>query len=150
MEILRTRSAGGIVLGDHGTIALVMSTNSKSWLFPKGHIDPGETDEEAARREIREEAGLDDLEFLDDLGEFTRPRFALDGGAPEEKTIKMFLFAAHPHATLTPSMEIEKAEWVPLVRIPHTLGTPHEDWFAADRAWFASVFPRVREAVQRD
>jgi 8-oxo-dGTP pyrophosphatase MutT (NUDIX family) len=32
--------------------------DESTWEFPGGHIDPGETPEEAARREIREEAGL--------------------------------------------------------------------------------------------
>jgi 8-oxo-dGTP pyrophosphatase MutT (NUDIX family) len=45
------RTAGGIVIGNGGTIVMVRSKNSESWLFPKGHIEEGETDEEAARRE---------------------------------------------------------------------------------------------------
>ncbi len=150
MEPKYTRSAGGIVLGDSGTIALVMSTNSKSWLFPKGHVDPGETDEDAARREIQEEAGLTNLEYLDDLGEYTRPRVSFEKSGYEEKTIKMFLFAAPPHAPLAPTMEILEAKWVPYREVSEILGTPHADWFTKDRAWFASVFERVREAIQRD
>ena len=47
-----TRHAGGIVLGDGGTVAMVRSRNSRSWLLPKGHIEKRESDEEAARREI--------------------------------------------------------------------------------------------------
>ncbi len=33
--------------------------NPSHWIFPKGHLEPGETAEEAARREAREEAGVD-------------------------------------------------------------------------------------------
>lgn len=146
----RTRSAGGIVLNERGELALVMSRNSRSWLFPKGHVDPGESDEDTARRELEEETGLIHLEYLDDLGEFSRPRFQGDDAEPEEKTIRMFLFAAERDAALTPSMEVIAAKWVPYREAPDLLGTPHEDWFPADRAWFASVFPRVREAIQRD
>jgi 8-oxo-dGTP pyrophosphatase MutT (NUDIX family) len=29
------------------------------WVLPKGHIEPGEAEEEAALREVREEAGVD-------------------------------------------------------------------------------------------
>lgn len=139
--------AGGIVLGDSGTLALVWSTNSQSWLFPKGRIEEGETHEEAARREIAEETGLTDIEELDDLGAFTRP--GLEGFSA--KRIHMYLFAAEPHATLTPSKEVEKAEWVSLSRVMDTLGKgEHEASFSADRAWFTTVFERVRQAIQRD
>jgi 8-oxo-dGTP pyrophosphatase MutT (NUDIX family) len=141
------RSAGGIVLGDQGTIALVWSRNSQTWLFPKGGIDEGETDEEAARREIKEETGLTDLEYLDDLGTFERP-------SPRDevrKSIHMFLFAAPVGAKLAPTHEIEKAEWVSFRESPTIVGTgTHPEWFAADRAWYATVFERVRQAIQRD
>lgn len=35
----------------------------KGWDFPKGRLEPGEAPIEAARREAKEEADLDDLEF---------------------------------------------------------------------------------------
>lgn len=150
MDAPRTRSAGGIVLGDGGTIALVLGRNSRSWLFPKGHLEAGESDEVAARREIAEETGLTNLELIDDLGEFTRPTVHAQGVTDEQKTVKMYLFAAPMHAVLAPTMEIKQARWVNYREVPELLGTPHTDWFAADRAWFAGVFDRVREAIQRD
>lgn len=139
--------AGGIVLGDGGTIALVWSKNSQSWLFPKGRIEDGEDEETAAIREITEETGLVGIEYLDDLGSFFRP--GADGAA--SKSIRMFLFAAKPHATLAPTLEIEKSEWFSLSQVLDVLGQgEHLAWFTADRAWFVSVFERVRQAVQRD
>ena len=33
--------------------------NPDHWIFPKGHIEPGETAEHAALRELREEAGVE-------------------------------------------------------------------------------------------
>jgi hypothetical protein len=62
----------------------------------------------------------------------------------------MFLFSAPSGATLTASLEVEEAKWIPYREVPTILGTPHAEWFAKDRAWFASVFDRVREAIQRD
>ena len=143
-------TAGGIVIGDGGAIAMVLSKNSSAWLFPKGHIEDGETDEEAAIREIQEETGLTGLEYIDDLGFFMRPAVHGASSSFSEKSIHMFLFLAPPHSKLVPSMEITDARWVPFREVADVLGTPHTDWFIRDRAWFANVFDRVRQAIQRD
>ena len=37
---------------------LLLKHKSGSWVFPKGHIDPGETALQAALREVEEEAGV--------------------------------------------------------------------------------------------
>jgi 8-oxo-dGTP pyrophosphatase MutT (NUDIX family) len=146
MEPRRTRSAGGIVLGDSGTIAMVRHEGSDVWLFPKGTIKEGEADEQAARREIEEEAGLTDLELIDDLGTYTRHPINPDGSDDfgEIKEIHMYLFAATPHATLAPTLEIEEARWVSFSRLINEIGN------AKDKAWFTTVFERVRHAIQRD
>lgn len=145
MESHRTRSAGGIVLGDSGTIALVKKRDRERWGFPKGHVELGETDEEAARREIEEETGLTNLEYLDDLGSYERYRINADGTYDESeyKDIHLLLFAAQPHATLAPQEAHEEAKWVPLQGLITELGEK-------EGAWFSTVFPRVREAIQRD
>lgn len=49
--------AGGLVFDARGQV-LVLRHQDGSWVFPKGHIDPGETALEAALREIAEEAGV--------------------------------------------------------------------------------------------
>jgi len=140
------RCAGGIVLGDSGTIAVVRNRPETLWFFPKGTIEPGETDEEAARREIEEEAGLADLELIDDLGSYERPRILPDGtlSTAEYKSIRMFLFAAPMHAEIRAGMEIAEARWMPLKLLIENLENPK------DRAWFTTVFERTRQAVQRD
>jgi len=46
---------------DSGTIGILLVTakrNCAQWIFPKGHIEPGESAESAALRELREEAGI--------------------------------------------------------------------------------------------
>ncbi len=145
MQEPNTRCAGGIVLGDSGTIALVRNQKSTLWFFPKGKIDAGETDEEAARREIAEETGLTNLEYIDDLGSYERPRIHKDGSDHTEiKTIHMYLFAAPPHSEVAPTLEIEEAKFVPFKHVLESLYHPK------DRAWFITVFERVRHAIQRD
>jgi 8-oxo-dGTP pyrophosphatase MutT (NUDIX family) len=40
-------------------LLLVRSRDGRHWVLPKGHIDPGESAEQAAVREVREEAGIE-------------------------------------------------------------------------------------------
>lgn len=60
------RQAGGIVLlGDQ---VVLRRTPKGEYLFPKGHLEPGESAEETARREVEEEVGLE-AEIVAPLGE---------------------------------------------------------------------------------
>lgn len=59
------RSAGAVIYTDGPTrLYLVLQYYQKHWDFPRGHVEPGETDEVTAKREIAEETGIDDLTFL--------------------------------------------------------------------------------------
>jgi 8-oxo-dGTP pyrophosphatase MutT (NUDIX family) len=81
--------AGAVVFrraGDGLEILLVRAKKTRNqWIFPKGHIEPGESAEDAAVRETREEAGVigravkpltPPLEF-DSGGERVRVRYYL-------------------------------------------------------------------------
>lgn len=55
-------SAGGVAyktIEDRTEIAIIRTSKEGRWQLPKGIIDPGETPEQAALREVREEAGID-------------------------------------------------------------------------------------------
>ncbi len=56
------RAAGGIVMREHVAgrveIACIYRESRGDWTFPKGKLDPGETFEEAALREVHEETGM--------------------------------------------------------------------------------------------
>lgn len=56
METEHQRSAGGLVV-NQGQILLI-TTQAGRWQLPKGHIEDGETPEQAAVREVREETGV--------------------------------------------------------------------------------------------
>jgi 8-oxo-dGTP pyrophosphatase MutT (NUDIX family) len=60
----RETSAGGVVFrrGTDGLASFLLIRDSyKNWGFPKGHLEPGEPPADAARREVAEETGLDEL-----------------------------------------------------------------------------------------
>lgn len=54
--------AGGIVYRKKGSdfeiLLVTAKRNPRAWIFPKGHIEDGETPEQAALREVEEEAGV--------------------------------------------------------------------------------------------
>lgn len=56
------KSCGAVIFRKyHGNteLLLIKHTNGGHWSFPKGHVEPGETEAETARREVREETGLE-------------------------------------------------------------------------------------------
>lgn len=70
-EIVREPTAGGIVFrrNQKNEIEFLLIQDHKDrWTIPKGHIEEGETAQQAAKREIGEEAGLNDTEMLGWLG----------------------------------------------------------------------------------
>jgi 8-oxo-dGTP diphosphatase len=54
---MRSEAAGGVVVRD-GLVAVVHRPRYGDWSLPKGKLDPGESFEEAALREVEEETGL--------------------------------------------------------------------------------------------
>lgn len=55
---VRIEAAGGVIIRD-GKIAVVHRDRYDDWSLPKGKLDAGESFEEAALREVREETGLE-------------------------------------------------------------------------------------------
>ena len=51
------RGAGGVVFDARGRVLLLRHA-AGAWVFPKGHLEPGETELQAALREVEEEAGV--------------------------------------------------------------------------------------------
>ena len=86
MDLIRDDCAGGLVFCKSKLV--VLERFNKVWLFPKGHIDPGETAREAAVREVREECGLT-ARILVELGETSY--FFMEKEKEHFKTVRWFL-----------------------------------------------------------
>lgn len=52
-----TLGAGGVTFDAAGRVLLIRQ-RSGEWVFPKGHLDPGEEPLDAALREVEEESGI--------------------------------------------------------------------------------------------
>ncbi len=58
--MIRETSCGAVVLRQQGQgiVVLTLQHAAGHWAFPKGHMEPGETEQDTALREIWEETGL--------------------------------------------------------------------------------------------
>jgi len=63
-----------VVMNEKGEILFQRRSDSFDWGLPGGAMEPGETLEETARRELKEETGLD-AGALQLLGVFSGPRY---------------------------------------------------------------------------
>lgn len=110
-------SAGGLVvdrLGDDARALLISRYDRRNriiWSFPKGHIEPGENDRQAALREVHEETGIV-AEVVERLGEIDF-WFTVEGRRIH-KTVHHFLMVAVGGALSDSDPEVESVEWVPL------------------------------------
>lgn len=115
-ELRRECSAGGVVV--YGGRILIMRNRLQQWVFPKGGVEHGESLEEAALREVREETGLR-TEIVKKIGE-TKYTY-LSGNVPCEKTVHWFLMqAADPYLELCRREGFIEAIFAPL-EDAHTL-----------------------------
>jgi 8-oxo-dGTP pyrophosphatase MutT (NUDIX family) len=108
----RATAAGGVVLrhGEHGNeVALLGRVNDGSWVFPKGTPTAGESLEETATREVREETGLD-VRIVRPLGEMTYSFAA--GGERVHKIVHFFLMEAIGGDPSLHDEEYDEVRWV--------------------------------------
>lgn len=86
--VIHTPSAGGVII-DGDKVLAIYSENRAATGFPKGTIEPGDTIEATAIREVKEETGYT-VRILDSLGESTY-EFDSQEGIHYRKTEHNFL-----------------------------------------------------------
>jgi 8-oxo-dGTP pyrophosphatase MutT (NUDIX family) len=109
-------SAGGVVFrrGASGAeVAIVAVGEPPRWQLPKGLVDPGETAEQAARREVREEAGVDAV-IVDRLDTVEYWYVATRGGrrVRYHKFVHFFLLEYRSGDVRDHDWEVREARWV--------------------------------------
>ena len=88
---------------------LLKHTSGNHWSLAKGHAQSGETEEQTARREIREETGL---EVTVRAGFRATQRYSPRAGV--EKTVVFFLAKAGSKKLKLQDQEISNACWLEL------------------------------------
>ena len=127
----RKNPNGGLVVDKSGTKGLLIgrldpkdaSHERLLWSLPKGHIEEGETPEQAALREVAEETGI--------KGEITRSLGVIDfwfmaSGKRIHKTVHHFLFTEVGGKLAPQVTEVDDVAWFPITEIVSKLAYPDE------------------------
>ncbi|HUQ64480.1 MAG TPA: NUDIX hydrolase [Acidimicrobiales bacterium] len=105
------RAAGGVVLrpGPSGDpeVLLVHRPKYDDWTIPKGKLDPGESDLDAAVREVEEETGLH-CHVGREL-----PSVAYDDRNGHSKVVRYWEMTP-ARGRFKPNHEVDEARWLPL------------------------------------
>lgn len=144
MDMKKTFTGGGVVIGPNNRV-IVVNQNGNSWSLPKGHIDPGEDAKMAAVREIQEESGIKQLDYVQDLGSYERFRIGLNGGEEVEelKTITLFLYTTKETNLQPEDPANPEARWVEPDKVSELLT------HAKDKEFFNSIIPKIQSYLDQ-
>ena len=124
-------SAGGLVVDASGKLGLLIGRRDLKdasgkrilWSLPKGHIEDGETPEEAALREVQEETGIISV-IEKSLGVIDF--WFMAGGKRIHKTVHHYLFRENGGDLAPQESEVDEVAWFPLSEIVDRLAYPDE------------------------
>lgn len=135
---VREFSAGGIVVDNVGEglarVAVIGRPGRDGrlqWSLPKGHIEPGESAEQAAVREIAEETGITGT-VLAALGRIKY--WFRAGDRIVLKTVQHYLLQYHDGTLSAEDHEVSEVAWVPFEELSQKLAYRDERRLAAEAA----------------
>ena len=102
--VAEVEAAGGVLVRD-GLVALVHRPRYDDWTLPKGKLDPGESFEEAALREVFEETGLR-ARLVRELPEV---RYEVKG---RPKLVRYWLMEVESETLFEPNDEVDVLRWL--------------------------------------
>jgi mutator protein MutT len=109
------RAAGGVVIrtsrSGETEVAIIHRPEYDDWTFPKGKVEPDETPEDAALREVREETGVE-ARLVEKLGDVRY--WYMRGGRRIAKVVSFFLLDYVSGELDDHDHEVEHAEWMAL------------------------------------
>lgn len=114
-RVRTTTAAGGVVMrgaGDDAEVVLAGRISEGTWVFPKGTPDAGESIEETALREVREETGLD-VSIVAPIGVIDY-WFAVPGERVH-KFVHFFLMRADGGELSRHDQEYDDVRWAPVL-----------------------------------
>jgi 8-oxo-dGTP pyrophosphatase MutT (NUDIX family) len=120
---LRETSFGGVVVRGDDVLVITPVGKRRVTGLPKGGPQPGESGEQTATREVREETGVNAAvrETLGDVNYWYRR-----GGRRVYKTVHFYLFDYVSGSTDDHDHEVEDARWMPLADARTALSYPGE------------------------
>jgi 8-oxo-dGTP pyrophosphatase MutT (NUDIX family) len=118
--MIREFSAGGVVVRrmQGRPYVAVVRVRDQILALPKGHPDGEESAAEAARREVREETGLE-ADLVERLGDVKY--WYVRDGERVMKIVAFFLFRYRSGSVEDHDHEVEEALWIPLEEAPKRL-----------------------------
>ena len=103
---IEVKAAGGVVVDSEGRIVLVHRPRYDDWTLPKGKLDAGESFQDAALREVREETGLRcrlDREL---------PGVRYRDNKDRPKLVRYWLMEVEEDPGFAPNDEVDELRWV--------------------------------------
>lgn len=114
--MIEERSAGAVVFYEdadkHDRLYLVLHYPAGHWDFPKGAVEKGETEEQAARREIMEESGLRIESFIPNFRKVIEYHYRRSEGLSHKQVI--FFLAKSDSKDVRISFEHSGYDWLNL------------------------------------